>query len=176
MAVVTYNPRWGTEVQGMRLLPPNKNGEPRKPPSPARRDDFERFLSISETGPDGFVGPVFSDMFVYSRLDPYKDQSFLKEYFKTELWAHITEMVMERQESACQVCGEAASVVHLLNYSIQTLRGRTIEHMAALCQKHKDEIDFDGESKSNLSQANKKLRQSAKTYGWKHWGDFGLTY
>lgn len=56
-------------------------------------------------------------------------------YLKSDLWRAIRAMVMDRSDGMCETenCGKPAVQVHHLAYNIDTLIGRRLESLQAVC-------------------------------------------
>src|SRR4051812_23314103 len=84
--------------------------------------------------------------------------SSYREYLNGVLWAEIRDVVLDRDGSACVLCGALARVIHHIDYQESTLLGDSLEALVSLCHACHDRIE--------LTRAGKKrtLVQAQLTY------------
>lgn len=85
-----------------------------------------------------------------------------KEYLQTALWQSIRARVLCENQT-CQMCNkETSTIVHHLKYDKATLSGKSIKRLRALCEICHHIIEFDGDRKNSLKQANEAYLRIAK--------------
>jgi 5-methylcytosine-specific restriction endonuclease McrA len=78
-------------------------------------------------------------------------------YLESELWAGIRKRVIERDGQLCRVCKFLAKEVHHTDYLEDTLTGANLDHMLSLCARCHHKIEFHGDWKRTMEQANLEL-------------------
>lgn len=82
-------------------------------------------------------------------------------YLASEQWQAIRAKVLEKC-SKCVLCGKVADCVHHLDYGVETLMGLRDFNLVSLCGECHKGIEFDGNWKRTLVQANKALFSRAQ--------------
>lgn len=85
---------------------------------------------------------------------------YLRDYLQSEKWRSIRRRVLDRDE-LCRMCGSVATTVHHLSYSPRVLDGLDDAQLVSLCADCHRHIEFDGERKLTLSEANARLKQGS---------------
>lgn len=79
------------------------------------------------------------------------------EYLESKLWARIRRRVYK----VCQKCpcGKDATEIHHRSYKRQFLqgRGKIFQFLTPVCRECHEHIEFDGERKTSLDEANSRL-------------------
>lgn len=93
----------------------------------------------------------------HKRRRQFKPNSRYSEYLQSDLWNAIRGCVLLRDKNECYGCGKRATQVHHRNYSEETMRGRDVSGLVAVCGACHRWIEFDGEKKVALEVANTRL-------------------
>lgn len=88
---------------------------------------------------------------------PPKPKSNYQEYLESPLWKAIRNLVLVRSNFECCCCSRKATQVHHQDCSEKTMSGFRVDTLYAICGDHHKEIEFDGDIKNSLHDANKKL-------------------
>jgi 5-methylcytosine-specific restriction endonuclease McrA len=80
-------------------------------------------------------------------------------YLKSDLWKAIRRRVLERDGKRCCRCKRPASVVHHQSYDKDVLAGTADYMLTSLCFDCHAFIEFDGDRKTSLDEANERLQQ-----------------
>lgn len=83
------------------------------------------------------------------------------EYLQSEEWRRVRKETLESR-SGCALCTKKADQVHHLSYDTRTLLGQKPYHLVSLCGECHKWIEYDGERKLTVDQANKRLMQLAR--------------
>lgn len=78
-------------------------------------------------------------------------------YLKSDLWKAIRSRVLERDNRTCQRCHNAANIVHHKSYHVDVIEGRDDSKLISLCFTCHLFIEFDGDRKLSLREANERL-------------------
>ncbi len=78
------------------------------------------------------------------------------DYLKSATWHRIRRKVF-RKNAKCVVCGTKATEVHHRSYSTKVLTGKKIGSLVPICREHHEAIEFDGERKRTIAEANQHL-------------------
>lgn len=81
-----------------------------------------------------------------------------KAYLRSDLWASIRERAM-RELKCCCGCGSRPTQVHHRCYSEANLLGHDLHGLVGLNGSCHYDIEFNGERKTSLGQANESLRK-----------------
>lgn len=77
------------------------------------------------------------------------------KYLASELWATIRKAVLERDKNQCRICvrtsKKSAKAVHHLSYSRETLEGKRLGNLIAICHGCHRRMEFD------YTESNRKL-------------------
>lgn len=84
-----------------------------------------------------------------------------KEYRESELWKGIRGKKLSRFRN-CLICNVPAFEVHHLSYDTQTLLGQKEFRLVQLCRGCHQRIEFDGDKKRHLKDANRVLFEMAE--------------
>lgn len=74
------------------------------------------------------------------------------EYLLSPEWKEIRLIVLRRDGWACRLCGVKASEVHHRDYERDTLLGRRMDGLEAVCRECHRAIEFDGKRKRSLAE------------------------
>lgn len=80
------------------------------------------------------------------------------EYLDSPLWKGIRTRVLIRDGNKCRVCLKNARHVHHRSYDYATMSGRNLGRLVSICDSCHREIEFTGDAKNTLRQAEKKLK------------------
>lgn len=115
------------------------------------------------------------------RNEVLKEMGFAsyESYLRGDLWKRIKGDVIKAAERSCLRCGRDASTVHHSVYSKANLSGETTDGMHAICQGCHLYIEFDGDRKVSLDEANVRLGlvrsgKRKKSSGSKPWIGLGF--
>jgi len=64
-------------------------------------------------------------------------------YLRTPLWQKIRRRVFARDNGRCRSCGRRATQVHHESYDRDTMTGRTLERLYALCGRCHEAVSLD---------------------------------
>jgi len=78
--------------------------------------------------------------------------SSYKAYLASKLWKRIRQRILRRDNSTCQACLEPAKCVHHIDYSEQTLAGKSDLSLISLCNTCHYKIEHQGGAKIPCSQ------------------------
>jgi hypothetical protein len=100
-------------------------------------------------------------------LNRKKRNALLKEwgyenyaaYLQSDLWFSIRAKVLKK-DSCCCMCGSLANQVHHRTYTEANLSGITQKGLVPLCRECHFDIEFSGDKKCSLVQANSRLNQA----------------
>lgn len=80
-----------------------------------------------------------------------------KDYLSSSLWISIRSKFLSIH-TVCACCDKPANTVHHRNYTEDTLTGKSLQALIALCKGCHYRIEFTNGKKLSLAQANKKLK------------------
>lgn len=86
------------------------------------------------------------------------------DYLNSNLWKIIRRRVLERDKHKCRGCGADAWMVHHRDYEKDTLLGKRIDSLSAICGPCHKAIEFVGDTKTTVKQANELLEQLARSH------------
>lgn len=102
----------------------------------------------------------------YARLDEsLADLGFADyaAYLASPLWAAIRKKVLSGSAGLCGGCGaEKPTQVHHRNYSLPVMKGERNEKLVPVCRGCHQKIEFKGERKLSLNEANSRLDRMRK--------------
>ncbi len=81
-------------------------------------------------------------------------------YLRSSLWRSIRLRVLTRDDNTCQCCREAADVVHHKSYDEEVMIGNRDGDLISLCFECHEFIEFDGDRKTTLAEANERLESN----------------
>lgn len=85
------------------------------------------------------------------------------DYLESVAWACIRLQVIKRDRGLCIICSKNAAAVHHVNYSKETLRGDTLDHLYSICNGCHKEVELDKEgNKRSFKDARNKFWQMVK--------------
>jgi hypothetical protein len=84
-------------------------------------------------------------------------RNWYENYLKSGLWASIRIRVMNRDGNRCRRCFSEANVVHHKSYEDDVMSGDNDAMLVSLCFNCHRFIEFDGDKKLSLAEANIKL-------------------
>jgi 5-methylcytosine-specific restriction endonuclease McrA len=79
------------------------------------------------------------------------------EYLSSHLWQTIRQQALYRDNGLCRICHRPASCVHHFDYRLKTMKGENPHCLVSLCDDCHYRVEFDGDKKRTLSQAQKML-------------------
>lgn len=82
------------------------------------------------------------------------------EYLKSKDWIKIRTNKLNRHPT-CLLCPNPASQVHHMSYDYETLLGVHDYRLVQLCGRHHQHIEFSGDRKRHLKEANRTLFELA---------------
>ncbi|MDE2010335.1 MAG: hypothetical protein KGJ09_09720 [Candidatus Omnitrophica bacterium] len=91
-----------------------------------------------------------------AKRGPAARQAYEK-YLMSPHWKMIRNRVLERDVNKCQRCGDLADVVHHKSYHPDVLGGLNDSMLVSLCFSCHYFIEFDGDRKVSLEEANRRL-------------------
>jgi 5-methylcytosine-specific restriction endonuclease McrA len=74
------------------------------------------------------------------------------DYLKSDLWKSIRERVLIRDGHQCRYCKEPASQAHHRNYRTDTMSGKDIQDIHAVCGTCHKFVEFIGSRKLSMPQ------------------------
>jgi len=83
-----------------------------------------------------------------------------QDYLASEEWKRIRKRKLQRHPK-CLLCDRPSCQVHHLSYDERTLLGMLSVLLVALCEECHHGIEFDGNRKRTLEEANQELRRLA---------------
>ncbi len=86
------------------------------------------------------------------------------DYLNSNPWKIIRRRVLERDKYKCRGCGGEAWMVHHRDYEKDTLLGTRIDNLSAICGPCHKAIEFIGETKTTVKQANELLEKLAQSH------------
>lgn len=140
-----YSP-W-VSAQGFR----NRNGQPDGYPLSASRGRYVMAKSLGYLKRNRNIA--------LQGFDSYK------AYLASDLWKSIRATVLKRDKHACLVCGERATEVHHKSYKMDAIVGAKTLSLMSLCRNCHVTIEFSGQEKLSVREANRKLNQAFKDHG-----------
>lgn len=90
------------------------------------------------------------------------------KYLESEDWARIRKAKLNRFPQ-CLICPNPSSQVHHTSYATSVLLGMHLHLLVCLCDKCHHSIEFDGEDKKSLEDANETLFSRAISTGNANW-------
>ncbi len=81
------------------------------------------------------------------------------QYLYSPLWKEIRDNVLHKANRRCEACGGQANQVHHTRYKIEDLKGKTLEHLHAICETCHAGIEFDSQGRK---------RTMEETVAWFH--------
>lgn len=86
-----------------------------------------------------------------------------RAYRESALWMWIRGRVLQKSNHQCRVCGDDCIQVHHEAYDADTLSGKSIEHLIAICATCHHLIEFTASgAKRSLAEANRVLDKLSK--------------
>lgn len=86
------------------------------------------------------------------------------EYLSSPLWKRIKQIAFSRLGNKCVICGERTNILHHKSYDWRTLIGEDFSFLVPICNRHHEEIEFDGTRKTTLFEANQRLESKIFLY------------
>lgn len=80
-----------------------------------------------------------------------------KEYTQSDLWKDTRKRVLANR--ICVGCSGKATQVHHSQYTTENLKGTKLEFLHPICRSCHEHIEFDGDRKCSLEEANRRLVQ-----------------
>lgn len=93
-----------------------------------------------------------------------------RQYLASDDWKRIRESRL-KAHPACVLCVGTATELHHLDYTIVTLLGMVRKRLVPLCRDCHHGIEFDGDRKRDLMEANLDLIRKARAAGLGRWVD-----
>lgn len=85
-------------------------------------------------------------------------------YLRSDIWKEIREAVMRKAKWMCRACGRKAVHVHHRSYDKDTMSGRGMKNLIALCQDCHQAIEFSPSgTKRTLHEANEAFAKMCRT-------------
>jgi hypothetical protein len=84
------------------------------------------------------------------------------EYLASPMWERIRENVLTKARFVCACCGERATQIHHRSYDFLTMRGSAPKNLTPVCRRCHTAMEFDGERKVELEEANARGERFAK--------------
>ncbi len=83
-----------------------------------------------------------------------------REYLASSLWKNIRSAVVTRAEGKCELykCGCPVTVVHHMDYDLETMRGNDLDRLIAVCDPCHDFMHRSGTMKRRRSKRRKNKR------------------
>jgi 5-methylcytosine-specific restriction endonuclease McrA len=103
-----------------------------------------------------------------NRMLPSIGYATYQEYLKSDDWKRLRGKKLKRHP-LCVVCESAATEVHHRDYRPETMLGLSWTSLVTLCRSCHESIEFDGERKRTLKEANTKLVALAHEAGRQTW-------
>lgn len=85
-----------------------------------------------------------------------------KSYLNSALWKNIRKATLERDGFSCRFCGTRATQVHHLDYSLQALRGDSLDSLVSTCRNCHVDVEFDGSKKLTAAKTYRKTQRKLK--------------
>lgn len=94
-------------------------------------------------------GIMSTDTIYQARNETLKEMGFAsyKGYLASDIWSRIRKAVLERDGGQCRICirtfKKGARAVHHLSYSRETLEGKKLDNLIAVCHYCHHRMEFD---------------------------------